>query len=206
MVKRRLLLAGGCTVLALTLCGQAAAQERQVYRYIDASGRVVYSDRPPVSGAKDIQTKRVWGNTIETSELPIAVQQASERFPVTLYTFACGLACDNAQALLNRRGVPFATVNVEEGDGAQKLQHLTGELSAPVLQVGDKLIGKGFHEAKWNALLDQAGYPKSPARRTTQAQRPLTDPAADQAARTAAAAVQPAAPATAPAPTGSYPK
>ena len=170
---RKVLVAGGCAVLALLLCGEPVAQERQVYRYVDQDGRVVYSDRQPTAGAKDIQNKRIWGNTIETSELPIAVQQATERFPVTLYTFACGTPCDNAQALLNRRGVPFATVNVEEGDGAQKLQQLTGETSAPVLQVGDKLIQKGFSESKWNSLLDQAGYPKSPPRRSAQALRPL---------------------------------
>ena len=111
------------------------------------------------------------------------MQQASERFPVTLYTFNCGATCDNAQALLNRRGVPFATVNVEEGDGAQKVKALTGESSAPVLQVGDKLVQKGFNEARWNSLLDQAGYPKAPARRSGGPLRPLTEPTAKRAPR-----------------------
>ncbi len=179
MIKRKLLIAGGCTALGLLLCGEPVAQDRQVYRYTDVDGRVVYSDRAPTAGAKDLSTRWVRGNTIETSELPIALQQASERFPVTLYTFSCGLTCDNAQALLNRRGVPFSTVNVEEGEGAQKLQALTGESSAPVLQVGDKLMQKGFNEAKWNALLDQAGYPKSPARRSSQPLRPLTEPTSE---------------------------
>lgn len=179
MLERKLLLAGGCTVLGLLVGGAAVAQEREVYRYTDADGRVVYSDRAPTSGAKDLSTKRVRGNTIETSGMPIAMQQATERFPVTLYTFNCGATCDNAQALLNRRGVPFLTVNVEEGDGAQKVQALTGETSAPVLQVGDKLVQKGFNEARWNSLLDQAGYPKSPARRSSQPVRPLTEPTAE---------------------------
>src|SRR5687768_2469577 len=143
---RRLMIVTGCTTLMVLLCGEPVAQDRQVYRYTDADGRVVYSDRAPTSGAKDLSTKRVRGNTIETSEMPIAMQQATERFPVTLYTFNCGATCDNAQALLNRRGVPFSTVNVEEGDGAQRVQALTGETSAPVLQVGDKMIQKGFNE------------------------------------------------------------
>jgi len=173
---RRSLVVVGCTALVVLLCGEPVAQDRQVYRYTDSDGRVVYSDRAPTAGAKDLSTRRVHGNTIETSGLSIATQQATDRFPVTLYTFACGEPCENAQALLNRRGVPFATINVEEGDNAQKLQALTGEQSAPVLQVGDKLVQKGFNEAKWNALLDQAGYPKSPARRTAQVLRPLTEP------------------------------
>ena len=74
--------------------------------------------------------------------------------------------------------VPFTTVNVEDGDNAEKLKNLTGETSAPVLQVGDKLIAKGFNEARWNTLLDQAGYPKSPGRRAGLPQRPLTEPTA----------------------------
>lgn len=152
--------------VALAVAAPAAAQERQVYRYVDADGRVVYSDRAPTGAVKDVQAKRVVGNTIETSTMSIALQQATERFPVTLYTFGCGEPCDKAVALLNRRGVPYSTVNVEDANNAQKLQQLTGELSAPVLQVGDKLVAKGFAEPQWNTMLDQAGYPKTPQRRT----------------------------------------
>jgi glutaredoxin len=171
MSARPTALASLCGMTALVLAAAAAAQERQVYRYIDPEGRVVYSDRVPAGGAKDVQTKRVYGNTIETNETPLAVRYASERFPVTLYTFACGEACDSATALLNRRGVPFATIDVEDAGNADRLKQLTGELKVPVMQVGDKLIAKGFNEANWNAMLDQAGYPKTPARRTADAGR-----------------------------------
>ena len=58
MIKRNLLVIGGCTVLALLVCGEPVAQERQVYRYTDSDGRIVYSDRAPTSGAKDLSMKR----------------------------------------------------------------------------------------------------------------------------------------------------
>lgn len=206
MIKPKLLAAGGCAALGLLLGGEPLAQERQVYRYTDADGRVVYSDRAPTSGAKDVSTKRLRGNTIETSEMPLVVQQAAERFPVTLYTFACGPACDNALALLNRRGVPFSTVNVEENDGAERVKTLSGDLVAPVLQVGDKLVQKGFNEAKWNSLLDQAGYPKTPARRTTQPLRPLTEPTAEARAAVKSEPVTAPAPALATQAGSGYPK
>ena len=67
-----------------------ARPDRQVYRYTDTDGRIVYSDRAPPPAAKNVQPKRLGANYIETSELPIATQQATERFPVTLYTFDCG--------------------------------------------------------------------------------------------------------------------
>ena len=154
-----------CGIVAALVATFAAAQAQQVFRYVDKDGRIVYTDRPPPADSKEVQAKRLSPNFIENNDVPIATSQAMDRFPVTLYTFACGLVCTNAEALLNRRGVPFSTVNVEEPKGADQLQKLTGEQQAPVLQVGDKIIAKGFNEARWTALLDEAGYPKSPPRR-----------------------------------------
>ena len=154
-----------CGVTAALVAALAAAQPQQVYRYVDKDGRTIYTDRPPPADSKDVQAKRITPNFIENNDVPVALTQATQRFPVTLYTFACGQVCQNAEALLNRRGVPFSTVNVEEQKGAEALQKLTGAQQAPVLQVGDKLIVKGFNEARWTTMLDDAGYPKSPARR-----------------------------------------
>jgi glutaredoxin len=170
-----------CGALAAAVAAIAFAQGQQVYRYVDKDGHVVYSDRAPPPEAKDVQAKRVTPNTIQNNETSLATRQAQERFPVTLYTFACGEFCQSAEALLNRRGVPFSTVNVEDPKGAEQLQKLTGELKAPVLQVGDKLVAAGYNEARWNALLDEAGYPKTPpSRRATpvkQAAAPAAPPA-----------------------------
>lgn len=173
---------------AIAVAGQALAQAAQVYRYTDADGKVVYSDRAPPPNAKGVQTKRLGGNFIETSEPSIAAQQASEKYPVTLFTFDCGEVCQNAESLLNRRGVPFAIVNVQSDEqGRARLQALTNDDKAPVLAVGDQLIVKGFNETRWQSTLDQAGYPKTPAARRAAPQArpadsnatPLPPPAAD---------------------------
>ena len=162
MVALRIRIAFGIAVL--TVAGGAFAQT-QVYRYTDADGRVVYSDRAPTTAVKDLQTKRLGANFISTSEPGYAAALAADRFPVTLYTFQCGDVCQNAEALLNRRGVPFTIVNVSEPEGQTRLQAVAGEGMAPVLTVGDKLVGKGYSEARWQAMLDEAGYPKTPATR-----------------------------------------
>ncbi|MCC7328236.1 MAG: glutaredoxin family protein [Burkholderiales bacterium] len=157
----------GLAALAVTVT--ALAQAPQVYRYIDVDGRIVYSDRAPPSSAKDVQTKRVGANYVETS-VPgeLASKIASDRFPATLYTFECGEVCQNAEALLNRRGVPFTTVDVQKDEqGMIRMRTLTGEDRAPVLALGDKLIVNGFNAARWQAALDEAGYPKTPAPRRT---------------------------------------
>lgn len=181
----------GGTLAALAVAG-VAAQGQQMYRYVDKDGRTVYSDRPPPAGSKDVQAKRLSPNFIESDPAPLAVQQAQQRFPVTLYTFACGEFCDAAEALLNRRGVPFAKVNVEDLKGAEQLRKLTGELNAPVLQVGssDKLVAKGYNESRWHALLDDAGYPKAPASRRGTPVRAPTQPPPSAAAEPSAPPVK----------------
>src|SRR6202790_5759451 len=122
--------------LLLLISGLAAAQVQQVYRYIDVDGRVVYSDKPPPPGAKDAQAKRIGGNSIETSDLSFATAQAQERYPVTLYTFACGVICDSARGLINKRGVPHTVIDVSQSDGADRLKRLTGGLEGPTMKVG----------------------------------------------------------------------
>jgi len=161
----------GITLPVLLLAAAGAAAQTQVYRYTDADGRVVYSDRQPPGSAKNVQPKRLGANYISTSEMPLEAQQAMEHFPVTLYTYDCGDVCQNAEALLNRRGVPYTTVNVTEGDNGAKLQSLTGEQRVPVLQVGDKMVVKGFLDSRWQAALDQAGYPKAPPQRLSSTPR-----------------------------------
>jgi glutaredoxin len=161
-----------CGVAAGVIAVAAAAQSpHSIYRYVDANGNVGYTDKAPPANAKSVEPKRLTPNFIETDEVAMAAAKARDRYPVTLYTFACGDVCDRAEALLNRRGVPYAVVNVSDPEGQDKLQKLTGELRAPVLQAGDTLVFKGFGETEWQDLLDKAGYPKEPrtARRTTVA-------------------------------------
>lgn len=193
-LSRRIALVCGIAVAVFSALGAA---QQQVYRYLDKDGRVIYTDRAPPADGKEVQAKRLSPNYIENNDVPIATVQAAQRFPVTLYTFSCGTVCQSAEALLNRRGVPYTTVNVEDQKGAEQLMKLTGAQQAPVLQVGDKLIAKGFNEARWTAMLDDAGYPKSPPRRVSaKAAEPLA----------AAAPASPEATQALPVPGSGYPK
>lgn len=146
--------------LAVLAVVAADAGGQTLYRYVDANGRVVYSDQPPPPNVKDAQTRQLPENVIETDPRPLEARQAAERFPVTLYTFDCDI-CREAQALLVKRGIPFQTVIVSEEAGAAKLKALTGKQSAPVLTIGDKEIMQGYNEQRWQAMLDEAGYPRA---------------------------------------------
>jgi len=188
-----------CSFVVLAALAGAACADT-LYRYVDANGHVVYSDQPPPPSAKDVAAKQLPENVIETDQLSLQARQAAEHFPVTLYTFDCDI-CRDAQALLVKRGVPFQTVIVSEEKGAAQLKALTGKQSAPVLQVGDKQVMQGYNEERWQALLDDAGYPRTPsaARRAP----PRTPPVAKSAAASPANAADAAAPI---APGQGYPK
>jgi glutaredoxin len=191
-------------VLALLLAGAsslALAQTQQVYRYVDKDGHVVYSDKPPPADAREAQAKRIGRNTIETSTLSYASQLAEQRYPVTLYTFGCGLVCDSAAALLNKRGIPHTVVDVGQNDGAEKLKRLTGALDAPALQVGDQYT-TGYNENRWQNMLTDAGYPQTPAPRTA----PVARAPAPAGAAAAAAGASPATQTETPPAKTEYPK
>ncbi len=179
------------------------AHGEMLYRYLDPTGRVVYSDQPPPPTAKDVEPKRLPQNVIETDPVPFAAREAAEKYPVTLYTFDCEV-CKQGEALLAKRGVPFKSVIVSEEAGHAKLVALTGQQSAPVLQVGEKQVMTGFNATRWNQLLDEAGYPKDAPRQVAR-----SSSAANRSGATApnASPSAPETPATAPAARGTdYPK
>ncbi|MEP6701719.1 MAG: glutaredoxin family protein [Betaproteobacteria bacterium] len=158
-------------VLLCALMPGVAVAQQQLFRYVDRDGRVVYTDTAPPSDARQIQRKKLGGNFIETSEAPYALQIAQQRNPVTLYSGDCGPLCDNSRALLNRRGVPFREIDpTQPGEGA-KLKQISGEMQVPVLVVGGAHVLRGFEAEKWQGVLDQAGYPKTPANRIRELKR-----------------------------------
>lgn len=146
-------------VLAVLACafGAACVTAAQLYRWEDEKGHVEWRDTPPPPNAKKVEQRNVGGNTIETSTLPYAVQQAVKNFPVTLWVFACGEPCDRARAHLQKRGVPHVERNAQKESDA--LKSLTGTLEVPVLLVGSRQL-RGYLESDWDAALDAAGYPK----------------------------------------------
>ena len=181
-MKTGLILAAVC--MALVSAPLAAAQ---LYQWKDAQGRTVYSDQPPPPSVRNSQQKSFKGSFIEVGESYTA-KTAREKNPVTLYASACGAPCDQARQLLTERGIPFSSKDPQASPEAQaELQKLTGQLRVPVLVVGSDKID-GFETGQWQAMLDKAGYPKTPI--------PGTKPAPPAAP----AGGTPAAPAATPAP------
>jgi len=150
------------SLLSLAILAPATVDAQQVYRWVDADGRVQYSDQPPPPGTKNVQEKNVGGNSIQNNDLSLVAQDAQKKNPVTVYISECGESCDAAKAYLNKRGIPHTVVDPTRSlELNKKFKEETGGQVVPVLKVGEKRLS-GWNESSWASSLDAAGYPKTP--------------------------------------------
>ena len=150
------------SAIALSLAVVSSASAQQVYRWVDASGRVQYSDQPPPPGTKGVEEKNVSGSSIQNNELSLVAQDAQKKNPVTVYLSECGDACDAAKAYLNKRGIPHTVVDPTRTiELNKKFKEETGGTVVPVIKIGEKRLS-GWSESAWSGALDAAGYPKTP--------------------------------------------
>jgi glutaredoxin len=154
----RLLLIG---VLASSVLAQA-----QQYRWIDEKGSVQYGDAPPAS-AKKVERLGPKKDDAAAPEqgtappLPAEVQAIQKDYPVTLYTSPlCKQPCAQAREALNKRGIPFSEFQVWNEETLEKLKAATGADGVPAIVVG-RTAYSGFESARYDAMLDLAGYPKA---------------------------------------------
>lgn len=150
------------SVLAMSLASLSVVDAQPVYRWVDADGRVQYSDTPPPAGTKGVQEKNVGGSSIQNNELSLVAADAQKKNPVTVYVSECGESCDAAKAYLGKRGIPHTVVDPSRTiELNKKFKEETGGSVVPVLKVGEKRLS-GWSESSWASALDAAGYPKTP--------------------------------------------
>jgi glutaredoxin len=162
-------------IALLLVIGSSLAWAGDLYKWNDEKGVTRYSDQAPPPGAKNVHKYRVTGGGLVMEKPAPALQetappaaekpaeQAAEKLPITVYSFdECGDVCKQAEALLDKRGVPYT----RKGDNNAKieLQKLTGKLDVPVMVIGNTAPISGFQEERWNRELDMAGYGKNPAK------------------------------------------
>lgn len=147
-------------VLALSLLMLAQAQAGEVYRSIDSSGKVHYSDRP-LEGSADVEKLKSAEEPTSGEDLPYETQRAKQNFPVTLYAFpSCGSPCQQARDFLNKRGIPYTEKSLVTQEDIDAFRTNSGDGNLPAITIGKTWL-KGFLAEDWNKELDFAGYPKS---------------------------------------------
>ncbi len=141
----------------------AAVAADKVYEWIDASGRVNYSDLPPPPGTASRLVERRVAAGAPDPTLPDTLRKLAADFPVHLYTAEnCGDPCERARGLLETRGVPFAETRIATEDDVAAYRRVFGEPDeVPAATVGSQRL-RGFEAGNWNAVLDRVGYPREP--------------------------------------------
>jgi hypothetical protein len=147
-------------MLLMMLILSVALAQAETYKWVDADGKIHYSDQPPPPGARKSERKQL-GDKPGDVAMPYVLQQAMKNFPVTLFVYDCGDGCSRARAFLVKRGVPHTIKDPMEPGMREELKKATGgDEVVPVVQVGRRVL-RGFEEGQWNAALDDAGYPKT---------------------------------------------
>lgn len=161
-------------VLVALLCAGGVGFAQQ-YRWVDEQGKVHYTDTPPAKAKTVRKADLKAPGAPEEPPPPYEVQRALKDFPVTLYTAPiCQRPCELAREALNRRGVPFAEVQVWNADTLEQLKSRTGSGNVPTLVVGRSVMN-GFDQASYDDLLNSAGYPR-PGAVPARAQRAPAPP------------------------------
>lgn len=158
----------GCLLLVPT-----GIHAGELYRWVDKSGKVHYSDAP--AGESVPVERKKFSDTQNGDNLPYESRRAQQSFPVTLYTADnCIAPCEQARDLLNKRGIPFAEKKLLTQKEIDEFRQQSGSNESPVLAVGKAYLS-GFEEGQWNSELDIAGYPKALRYRPSQApDKPVT--------------------------------
>lgn len=190
-----------CTAMALCVvaaAGVASPDAHAQFKWVDSSGRVNYSDRPPAPGEPRSALAAAAGKSASgtaaaastgDAALPWALRSATTRYPVVLYTTAECDPCELARQHFAQRGVPYVEKRVETAADLLAFKSLGFANSLfPSASIGPEKL-TGYEEIGWNRTLDATGYPKSsmlPANYAARTVAPMRAASAADAAPAAA--------------------
>lgn len=161
----------------------AASAQAQLYKWVGPDGKVTYSDVPPPSSIKQVQSKSYDGGS-PASNLPPELAAAVAKNPVTLYTAANCTPCNEGRVFLKGNGIPFSEKTVKTPEDADKLKQVSGDTQLPLLVISNVKF-RGLDTSEWRTALSKAGYPE-----TDQLPKDYRYAAAESAAPTTAPAAK----------------
>ena len=146
--------------LAAILSLNTAASAQALYKSVDASGKVVYNDKPPAAGTAE--------KTLKLENLPVSVVPGASPLPtpgrasttaaatapppgdVVLYMATwCGY-CKAAKAYLGNKGIAYRELDIDTPSGKAAFAQL-GARGVPVLLTNGQRIS-GFTTQSYDAV------------------------------------------------------
>ncbi len=145
--------------IAMLLMLACAAQGQQIYRWVDADGKVKYTtEKPPAGAVGSVLQPRVssvGGNAAGASKSPGAV--ATAKPAVKMYMTDWCPYCRQASAYFRRNGIAFTELDIEKSSTAKAEYRALGGKGVPLILVGNQRMS-GFSDESMAAMLKAAGY------------------------------------------------
>ena len=139
---------------ALLACIPASAQ--QIHRWVDADGRVQYSDKPP-PGVKSAPVQSRISSYGGTPVVSGSASAGATRPEVKMYaTDWCGY-CKKAREHFARERIRYTELDVDKSAAARAEYQRMGARGVPVILVGTQRMN-GYSEEGLAAMLKAAGY------------------------------------------------
>ena len=140
----------------------SATQAQQIYRWVDANGRVQYSAEKPPAGAQQSvvqpRVSSVGGNAAAGSNAPSAKGGPTAGKPtVTMYATDWCPYCKQAREYFARNGIAYVELDIEKSETAKAEHKSIGGRGIPVILVGNERMN-GFSEQRMAQMLKSAGY------------------------------------------------
>ncbi len=136
-----------------TILVAASAQAQNLYKWVDEDGNITYQDSPPPGASDDAKPY--------AEDPEVAAERSDAAGPdvsVTLYTVPVCDACDLVRNLLEKNRIPFEEKDAGSSVSVQdELMELAGQLSVPMLAIGDGLVS-GYSSNAINTALNSAGF------------------------------------------------
>ncbi|RTZ58763.1 MAG: hypothetical protein DSZ33_05440 [Gammaproteobacteria bacterium] len=132
----------------LVLAGSFMPAQAELYRYVDDSGQVHYSDREPDDAEfESLEIKLPASAPADMSKKKPAAKS------VLIYTSSTCAYCKQAKAWMKSNKVPFTERNITTSRSARRAFDKLGARAVPVILVGKQRIN-GFNPRRLQDLLD----------------------------------------------------
>jgi len=143
----------------IALCALLASipvSAQQIHRWVDADGRVQYSDKPPPGVASKPVAVRInsYGGTPVVSG---TASPAVSRPEIKMFATDWCPHCRRAQAFLARQGIGYTHIDVEKSEAGRAEYRGLGGRGVPLIMVGTQRM-TGFSEEGLAQMLKAAGY------------------------------------------------
>lgn len=141
----------GLFIAMITALGLSPMASAEIYRWVDADGKVHYGDRASGGQSDGDHKVKLHDNVADTTVRSSEVETSK----VIMYSTSwCGY-CKKARAMLRQRQVEFTELDIQANQQAKRDYDRLGGKGVPLIVIGSTAIA-GFNVAKIRRALEDA--------------------------------------------------